>query len=191
MKQLVVWGVLGFAAYTGFSYFGVSMTHRQLEGAIENVLEQGSHKVPDATLRTKAHTAATSLEVPLEEGQILVSRERRQGERIVRVEFEVPLTWSFLGSERTSHRRVDVARSYEVDEAAEAMIASAEQAHRRHNDEYRRQTAEARSDYKRRLKDECTKGNTRDVYTTHVRVTDESTGQSHMVDCSAIDHWAN
>jgi hypothetical protein len=166
MKQLVVWGVLGFAAYTGFSYFGVSMTHRQLEGAIENVLEQGSHKVPDATLRTKAHTAATSLEVPLEEGQILVSRERRQGERIVRVEFEVPLTWSFLGSERTSHRRVDVARSYEVDEAAEAMIASAEQAHRRHNDEYRRQT-------------------------THVRVTDESTGQSHMVDCSAIDHWAN
>jgi hypothetical protein len=68
------------------------------------VLEQGSHKVPDATLRTKAHTAATSLEVPLEEGQILVSREQRQGERIVRVEFEVPLTWSFLGSERTSQR---------------------------------------------------------------------------------------
>jgi hypothetical protein len=71
------------------------------------------------------------------------------------------------------------------------MIASAEQAHRRHNDEYRRQTAAARSDYKRRLEDECTKGNTRDVYTTHVRVTDKSTGRSHMVDCSAIGHWTN
>ena len=186
MKQLLVLGILGFAAYTGFSYFGVSMAHRQIEGAIENVLEQGTHKVPDATIRSKAHRAATSLDVPLEEGQILVSREQRQGERIVRVEFEVPLTWSFLGAERTSHRRVDVSRSYEVDEAAEAMIASAEAAHRRHNEEHRRRTAEARDDYRRRLEKECG-----GKYVSHVRVTDQDTGHSHMVDCRSIAHWTN
>jgi hypothetical protein len=189
MKKLVVWGVIGFVAYSGYAYLGVSMTHRQIEGAVENVFEHGSHNVPDATLRSKAHAAATSLEIPLEEDQILVSRDRRHGERIVRVQFEYPLTWSYLGSERTTYRRVDVSRSYAVDEVAEARIASAQEASRRQDEDYRRQSAAARGEYRRRLNEECTKGNTRDVYTTHVRVTDQNTGHSHIVDCSAISHW--
>ena len=189
MKKFVVWGIIGFAAYSGYAYLGVSMTHRQIEGAVENVLEQGSHKVSDATLRSKAHSATASLEVPLENDQIHISRDRRQGERIVRVEFEYPLTWFYLGSERTTYRRVDVSHSYSVNEADEARIASVQEASRRQDEDHRRRTAGARGEYKRRLGDECTKGNTRDVYTTHVRVTDKNTGHSHIVDCDAINHW--
>jgi hypothetical protein len=189
MKQLVVWGVIGFAAYSGYAYLGVSMTQRQIEGAVENVLELGSHKVPDAVLRSKAQAATASLEVPLEDDQIHVSRDQRHGERIVRVEFEYPLTWSYLGSERTSYRRVDVSHSYPVNEVEEARIALVQETSRRQNEDHRRQTGVARGEYKRRLNEECAKGNTRDVYTTHVRVTDQNTGHSHMVDCSAISHW--
>ena len=61
------------------------LTHRQVEGAVQNVLEHGNHKLKDETILAKALTAAESVELSLSEDEIEIRRERHAGERIIHV----------------------------------------------------------------------------------------------------------
>ena len=152
------------------------------------MLNHGNHNLSDQTLRSKALLASESMSVPLSEEEIRVRRERGEGERTIHVEFEFPVTVSYLGSERTVMRQVHAAKTFRVNEADEARILADRKEERRRNEEIQAEQRADHAEYIRLVKAECTKGNTRDVYTTHVSIT-HTTGETQLVDCSTVARW--
>ena len=186
--KLIVWVLIGFGLYSGHSFFPATMAHSQLEGAVQNVLKHGNHNLSDAVLRAKALVASESMSVSLSEEEIRVRRESGEGERTIHVEFEFPVTVSYLGSERTVMRRVHAVETFEVNEAEEARIVAERKEERRRNEASHAKTRAGHAEYVRLVKNECTKGNTSDVYTTHVQITHPS-GEQQIVDCGAVARW--
>jgi len=185
--KLIVWSLIGFALYTGYSYFPAYLQHSQLEGAVQNVLKHGSHKLKDETIVTKALTAASSMEIPLEAKDILIRREQSDGERTLHVEFAFPVEISYLGA-RTVIRQAHAVQSYEVDEAAEARHAAQRERKAERRAEQRQERGERVADYQQRIKEECGK-NTRDVYVSHVSVHNEDGSVRQIVDCDQAARW--
>ncbi len=185
---LIVWILIGFGLYSAYSFFPAYMAHSRLEGAVQNVLDHGTHNLPDQALRSKALVALESMSVTLSEEEIRVRRERGEGERTIHVEFEFPVTVSYLGSERTMMRQVHAAKTFHVNEADEARILADRKEERHRNQEIEAERKADHAEYIRLVKAECTKGNTRDVYTTHVQIT-HTTGEIQMVDCSTVARW--
>lgn len=185
--KLCVWLLIGFGLYTGYRLLPAYVTQSQLESAVANVLKHGSHSLTDEAIRTKALRAAESESVPLQANEIQIRRERRNGERTIHVEFQVPITVSYLGSERKLSRRVHVSRSYEVDEAALTRQAAQVRESRRLALDNNRKAKDAQDDFYRRIKKECQKS-TRDFIVTHVTVTGPD-GTPRVYGCSDTAYY--
>jgi hypothetical protein len=185
--KLLVWALLGFGVYAAYSYSPAYLTHSQVEGAVQNVLEHGNHKLKDETILAKALTAAESVEFSLSEDEIEISREQHEGERIIHVEFDIPVAVSFLG-QRTVIRHVHARQVYQVDEAAEARFAARQQQKARHKAKRRAQTRERVADYQQSIKDECAKHSKGDFVATHVTVT-HGDGSMRTIECSTAYAW--
>jgi len=180
--------VVCFALYSGCAYFPAYMKQQQLEGAIQNVLDHGNHKLQDDVIQNKAMFAVESMELPLTSDMIQVRRERSEGVREIHVEFEMPVTVSYLGSDRVVTRQVHVEKAYEVDETTEARLVAQREEKRRRDAESERILQADRQAHMKSMKDACTKGNSRDVYTTHVWVTHPD-GEQQIVDCAQVALW--
>ncbi len=187
-KKLLVWAVIAFASYSSCSFLPAWMKQTQLEGAVASVLENGKHTLPDGTIRAKAVSAATSVSIPLAEEDVEIFREQREGERIVHVEFEYPVIVSYLGSQRELVRQVQVAHSFEVDEAAEARREKQEQERQRTRAESRRRDKAAMNEYKSRIVEKCRSATKGDFVASHVSITYPG-GHSEIVDCSTAYRW--
>ena len=79
----------------------------------------------DRQIRALVLKRAGVTEIELDEDEIWIERDSRPGERIIQVGAAYPVTFSYLGSERTVQTAVDVTRVYRVNEAAEARRATA------------------------------------------------------------------
>ena len=181
---LLTWVGIGFGLYSAHSFFPVYMAQSQLEGAIQNVLDHGTHNLSDGVLRSKALVALKSMSVPVSEEEIRIRRESGEGERTIHVEFDLPVTVTYLGSERELTWQVHAVRSFKVNEAAEARLIAKQKEERRHNEAI---SAREKSDhlaYVRRAQDKCNKGNnTGHLYITH------TSGETQIVDCSNVTRW--
>ncbi len=186
--KLIVWILIGFALCSGYSFFPAYLAHSQLEGAVQNVLNHGNHYLSDQTLRSKALLASESMSVPLSEEEIRVRRERGEGERTIHVEFEFPVTVSYLGSERTMMRKVHAAKTFHVNEAEETRIVAERKEERRRSEQINAEQRAGHAEYVRLVKAECAKGNTRDFYTTSVLIT-YSNGKTETASCSNAARW--
>lgn len=176
MRKLIVWGIIGFALYAGYRQLPGWLDQKQLEGAVANVLEHGTHTMTDEAIRTRTLHAARSEAIPLDASDVHIRRESRNGERIIHVEFEV-----------ADGRRIQASHSYAVDEAAEARLAAQLDESRRAAAEQNRRSQAAMKEYRRRVKAECRKGGP-DVVTTTVMVTGAN-GNYHLVDCDDARRW--
>jgi hypothetical protein len=121
----LVFFVIAFGLYTGWKFLTVPMTKSQIENAIEAVLDDISHEAPDRQIRALILRRAGVTEIELEEDEVWIERESRHGERIIQVGVGYPVTFSYLGSERTVQTAVQVTKVIRVNEAAEARRAAA------------------------------------------------------------------
>jgi hypothetical protein len=121
----LVFVVTVFGIYTGWKFLTVPMTKSQIEAAIEAVLEDISHEAPDRQISALILRRAGVTEIELDEDALWIERESRDGERIIHVGVDHPVTFSYLGSERTVRTAVQVTRVIPVNEAAEARRAAA------------------------------------------------------------------
>ncbi len=185
---LIVWILIGFGLYSGYSFSPAYMAHSRLEGAVQNVLDHGNHNLPDRVLRSKALVASESMSVTLSEEEIRVRRERGEGERTIHVEFEFPVTVSYLGSERTVMRQVHAEKTFHVNEAEETRIVAERKEERRRSEQINAEQRAGHAEYVRLVKAECAKGNTRDFYTTSVLIT-YSNGKIETVSCGKAARW--
>ena len=186
--KLIVWVLIGFGAYSAYSFFPATMARSQLEGAVQNVLDHGNHNLADAAILNKALRAAASMKIPLTEDDIRIRHERADGERTLHVEFEFPFGVSYLGSERSVMRQVHAEKTFKVNEAEEARLLAQHEEQMRQNEEGEWRHQLAKADYVSNLKEECTKANSKDFYTTHLSVT-HGNDETQLIDCSAIARW--
>ncbi len=181
---LITWVGIGFGIYSAHSFFPAYMAQSQLEGAVQNVLDHGTHNLSDELLRSKALVALKSMSIPVTEAEIRVRRESGEGERTIHVEFEFPVTVTYLGSERNLTRRIHAVRSFKVNEAAEARLIANQKEERRRNEEVSAREKADHLAYVRRAQDECNKGNAGGhLYITH------TSGETQIVDCSNVTRW--
>lgn len=185
--KLCIFVLIGFGLYSGCSFLPAYTTQRQLGAAVEGVLDQATHIATDDAVRRKVARAASSAEIELEEEAIRIHRERSDGERNVRIEFEYPVQISYLGSERQLRRTLRVSRTFAVDEAAEARrIAQAEENVRLMTEQNERSRASV-EDYYRHWSEECANRSTADFQVTHFQVTRED-GSYDLIDCDTVRH---
>ena len=186
--KLILWGAVIFGLYTAWCWMPAYMTPSQLESGIENILSHLDHTSPDSAIVDRSWKAADSKDIYVPRGEIRLSREQRPGERVVNVDFEIPVTVSWLGSDKKLTRPVHVTHVFEVNEAAESQrLADIEEREARDR-EQNRIAMRHMNDYKDRVRRECAKGNEH-FYTSSVQVT-FSDGQQQMVDCGVVkSHW--
>jgi hypothetical protein len=180
--KLIVAALISFALYSGYCFLPVYTTESQFEHLVSAMLADGNPKLTDKSIRNKTLEAARSDSIPLENDDIEIWREQAEGERTIHVEFALPVTISYLGSERTLVRQLHLFQTYEVDEAAEARLVAQREEERRMNRERRQRGREHAADYYGQIQEECEKGTSRDFVVTHVMVTGPK-GRIKTVDC--------
>lgn len=187
MKYLI-WTAILFGLYTGWCHLPLYTQPSHLESAVGNIMGVLDHTSPDAAIKDRTWKAVDSKGLWIDKKDIHVRREQQPGQRIVRVNFEIPVTVEWLGGTKTLSRSVDVAHAYSVNESDEsARLARIEE-----NARFERQQQQIAKhnldDYQRQVKRECAKGNTEYTYTTSVFVT-FSDGTTQNVPCSAAARW--
>lgn len=185
---LLALAVLGFSLYSAYCFFPAYFEHSRLESAVGNILKHGEHVTPDRFLRAKTQQTAASMDVRIDESLVRVRREKSPGKRIVHIEFEMPVSVTFLGQDRTWNRTVHANYTYAVNEAADSQRIARDEA--READGRRQQlVAQAGlADYRQRVIEECDKGNTEYTYSTHVFVTFPD-GSTQNFPCSVAYAW--
>ena len=181
--KYVVFALLSFAAYSGYCFLPAYTIESQFENLVSGMLEDGSHRLTDKAIRDKTLQAARSDDVPLEKDDIEIWRDEGEGERTIHVELALPVTISYLGSEREMVRPLHVSRTYAVDEAAEARRVAEHEERRRATREQRRVSRENAAEYFGKIKEKCVEGTSNDFVVTHVMITGRKGGVK-TVDCS-------
>jgi hypothetical protein len=120
-----VYVLILFAAYTGYKLLGVQLSKGRVERVVQTALSDISHDASDRGIQMRIVRGAKASSVSLEEGDIVVGREKLPGERIIHVDIAYPVTFSYLGGDRTIDTDVHVTQVIQVDEAAEARRAEA------------------------------------------------------------------
>ena len=181
--KFIVCALICFGLYSGYCFMPAYTVQSQFENLIAHALETGTHKLKAKAIRDKTLQAARSESIELEKDDIEIHREPGEGERTIHVAFQLPVTISYLGSERTLLRSVHVSRTYPVDEAAEArLVAQQENRRRTAKEEKRRGRAEA-ADYYGRISDKCAESTSREFTATGVLITGAK-GGIKTVKCS-------
>jgi hypothetical protein len=180
--KLIVAALISFALYSGYCFLPVYTTESQFEQLVSNMLADGNPKLTDKSIRNKTLGAAQSDSIPLEKDDIEIWRDQADGERTIHVEFALPVTISYLGSERTLVRQLHLSQTYEVDEAAEARLVAQKEEQRREKRERGQRDRARAADYYGQIQDECEKGTSKDFVVTHVMVPGAN-GKIKTVDC--------
>ena len=123
---LLILVAVGYGIYTFVQYKGVWFTRSSLEHAVRSAVAETPAHLPDRVLRRRIARRATVARVPLEDADVVVSTQRRPGERIVTVSIEHPMTIRFFG-ERTVDAGIQMTESFPVDETAESNRLAREQ----------------------------------------------------------------
>ncbi len=123
--KYVVWALILFAGYSGWKLLPIAMTKGAVARAVESELGGINDGMSNEQLRKRIIRSANVASVKLDPEKIWIERERHTGERIFRIDIEVPITYDYLGSERTSISMVHVDQAVPVDEAAEARRVAA------------------------------------------------------------------
>ncbi len=123
--KYVVWALILFAGYSGWKLFPIAMTKSSVARSVERELGGIHDGLSDEVLRKRIIRSANVASVKLDPEKIWIERERRTGERIFRIDIEVPITYDYLGSERTSISMVHIDQAVPVDEAAELRRVAA------------------------------------------------------------------
>ncbi len=187
--KLIVFALLGFGLYSAYCFLPVFTTQSQFEHLIAAILEGAGHNLPDRAVRDKTLRAARAESMPLTENDIVITREKSHGERIIHVEMHFPVTVSYLGSERILHRTLHVSQSYKVDEAALAQRVAQEEERRRTQERKQRASEAQAADYYGQIKEKCAEGTSADFVVTHVMVT-MSDGSFQTVACDTAHRIA-
>ena len=180
--KLIVSALIAFALYSGYCFLPVYTTQSQFEHLVSNMLEDATHKLSNKSIRNKTLGAASSDSIPLEKDDIEIWREQGDGEHTIHVEFSLPITITYLGSERTLVRHLHLFQTYEVDEAAEARLVAQKEEQRRETRERRHRDRARAADYYGQIKEKCAEGTSRDFVVTHVMITGAN-GKIKTVDC--------
>lgn len=185
--KVVVWFAAILGLYTGWCWAPAYFTPSQLESGVENVLEHLNHASADSAILDRTWKTVDSKGLYVAPENIRLRREQRPGERIVEVEFEIPVSVDWLGTKRTLGRPVLARHVYEVDEAAEARRLADLEAQQAHDREQNRRAMRRLREYQAQVRRECAKGSDQ-FYTESVLVT-FSDGSSETVNCAVIDRW--
>ncbi len=186
--KLLFWGGLGFALHSAYCFVPVYLSHARVEGTVSNILKYGDHTLADSFLRDRAQKASASVSHELADDQIAVRYERAPGERTIHVEFDLPITVSYLGADRTITRRVHAERTWPVNEAEQARIVAKREDQRVEEEKARRKQRRQFAEYKSRIQAECTQHNSRTAYVTHLSVTQDD-GNTQIIPCSTAMSW--
>jgi hypothetical protein len=147
-----------FGAYSGYRFMPVMMAKGSVAHAVKNELVDITDSMTDDQIRKRIMRRASAHSLSLEEDKIWISRERRNDLRFYQIDVEVPITISYLGSERTIRTAVHVDESVPVDTFAEARQQAAK---KRYDDQIeqigaaRDQLREAREDCERATGGPC------------------------------------
>ncbi len=123
----IVFAAAVFGLYTGWCFLTVPMTKSHIARAVSDVLDDVSHDATDESIRVKLIRRAESAKIELYDDDIFVERERHEGQRIVHVGVDYPVTLDYLGAERTVGTSLDVTKVYRVNEAALIRQAEAQE----------------------------------------------------------------
>lgn len=186
--KLLFWGGFGFALYSAYCFVPVYVSHARVEGAISNVLKYGDHTLADSFLRDRAQKASASVSYEPALHQIDVWHDPAPGKRTIHVVFDLPITVSYLGADRTVTRRVHAKRTWPVNEADETRLAGEREDARNAEESARREQRAHFADYKSRIQAECTQHNTATSYVTHITFTQDD-GNTQIVPCSTAMNW--
>ena len=113
----IVFAAVAFGLYTGWCFLTVPMTKGTIERTVNYVLDGVSHDATDESIRAKIIRRASSVEIDLYDDDIWVDRESHEGERIIHIGVDYPVTLDYLGGERTVDTSLDVTRVFRVNEA--------------------------------------------------------------------------
>jgi hypothetical protein len=123
-KQLLVWAVILFGAYSAFKLVPVHLAKSNIKRAVESVIQdEGSHHRTDEGLKKLIARQANVSSIPLDQEAIQIERESRHGERVFHIAVAHPMTIDYLGSARTIETDVRVSQVVLVNEAAEEARA--------------------------------------------------------------------
>jgi hypothetical protein len=110
-----------FAVYCGYKYMMISLAAGEMERAVESMINNTGWTTSYESLETKIKSGiiknADADSIVINEDDIIVSRERSEGEYLVEVVFPYPVKTSFLGVERTLDKRFHVEGSILINEA--------------------------------------------------------------------------
>ena len=124
--KYVVWGLLLFAGYSAWAYLPVLSTKSAISRAIEGAAPEMHEELSDEALVRRVVRRARVASLELDPDAIEVWIERRPGQRIVNVEVEHPVTFSYLGA-RTVMAHVSHSEIVPVDEGAEVRRLAQQQ----------------------------------------------------------------
>ena len=186
--KMLFWGGFGFALYSAYCFVPVYLSHARVEGAISNVLKYGDHTLADSFLRDRALKASASVSYEPALYQIDVWHDRAPGTRTIHVVFDLPITVSYLGADRTITRRVHAQQTWPVNEADETRLAGEREDARNAEESARRESQMHLAEYKYRMREECTRHTTTTSYVTHITLTQDD-GNTQVVPCSAVMSW--
>ncbi len=113
----IVFAAAVFGLYTGWCFLTVPMTKGTIERTVNHVLDKVSHDATDEHIRVNIIRRASTVEIDLYDDDIWVDREKREGERIIHVGVDYPVTLDYLGGKRTVNTSLDVTRVFQVNEA--------------------------------------------------------------------------
>lgn len=147
---ILIIAAIGFGIYSFMQYKDVWFTRSSLEYAVKNAIEATPHHMGDQVLRRAIARQATAARVPIEDKDVILTQERRPGERLVTVSIENPMTISFLG-ERTVNAGINLNESFPVDEVAETRRVENDQK----RDAWEEKMIEQRDEQIRDAREDC------------------------------------
>jgi hypothetical protein len=117
-----------FGGYSACKFAPVHFSKSNVEHAIETSFVGANHLITDDAIRAKvARGASAAASLELEPEHVAVSRESRDGERVIYVDISYPVTVSYLGSERVVMSEVHYTKVFKVSEARETRRIAQEQ----------------------------------------------------------------
>ena len=118
--KYVIWGLIIFGLYSGYKFLPVLMTRSSISHAVQAEMAGVTDDMTDDMIVKRLVRSAKVASIELDPARITVWRERRQGERQIRVDIEHPVAIQYLGSERHVMSHITVDEVVPVDEVAEA-----------------------------------------------------------------------
>ena len=147
----LVWIVIGFACYSGFSLRSVWSARTALTHVVQKTIEDTPHHLGDKVLAGRIVRNAKVARMTLDPGLVAVVSERPHGEHVVHIDIERSISIQFLGAERNFDVGMHTTEVVKIDEAAEAARLKREQKYA----DWQRGNVEKRDEQIREAREKC------------------------------------